>query len=61
MKFGKWKKLKNIEDKTHRFPHCVVMSTRVCGKTSSTYFKLIFYEILTFIQLHSYEQVTDMC
>ena len=60
MKFGKWKKLKNIEDKTHRFHIVLLWVEEYVVKLAQLTLKVIFYEILTFIQLHSHVHVTDM-
>ena len=50
MKFGKWKKFKNIEDKTHRF-HIVLLGVEdYVENLAQLTLKVIFYEILTFIQ-----------
>ena len=49
MKFGKWKKLKNIEDKTHRFHIVLLWEEEYVEKLAQLTLKVIFYEILTFI------------
>ena len=59
MKFGKWK---NIEGKTHRFHTVLLWVEDYVEKLAQLTLKVIFYEILTFIQSHSHVHVyvTDM-
>ena len=60
MKFGKWKKLKNIEDKTHRLHIVLLWVEDYVENLAQLTLKVIFYEILTFIQSHSHVYVTYM-
>ena len=60
MKFGKWKKLKNIEDKTHGFHIVLLWVEDYVEKLSQLTLKVIFYEILTFIQSPLHVHVTDI-
>ena len=51
---------KNIEDKTHRFHIVLLWVEEYAEKLAQLTLKVIFYEILTFIQLHLHVHVTDM-